>query len=324
MGYDLSGKRALVTGGGTGIGYAIALELAREGVSVAITGRRSEVLDAAAQRVKDETGADVLAVVADTGDDESVRGLVATVASAFGGIDILVNNAAEQPAQHGPSYTDADDEWFARQINVKVIGYLRTIRAVAPLMIENKWGRIINISGTGSRQTVSVIGSVRNASVTALTKNVADELGKYGINVTVVHPGATEHRACRRASRPGPHQPGNPRLAPEQRHRPRGRAAGGRLGRGLPRLAAQRGHHRRRRPRRRRHPADSSTTDTAPHSCPREITVTDSPSATLSAKELHELLSGSAEFALIDVREPRVTAEQGSILLAASAAAQRA
>lgn len=191
MGYDLSGKRALVTGGGTGIGYAIALELAREGVSVAITGRRSDVLDHAARRVKDETGADVLAVAADTGDDESVRALVATVASAFGGIDILVNNAAEQPAQHGPSYTDADDEWFHRQINVKVIGYLRTIRAVAPLMIENKWGRIINISGTGSRQTVSVIGSVRNASVTALTKNVADELGKYGINVTVVHPGAT-------------------------------------------------------------------------------------------------------------------------------------
>lgn len=97
MGYDLSGKRALVTGGGTGIGYAIALELAREGVSVAITGRRSDVLDHAARRVKDETGADVLAVAADTGDDESVRALVATVASAFGGIDILVNNAAEQP-----------------------------------------------------------------------------------------------------------------------------------------------------------------------------------------------------------------------------------
>jgi NAD(P)-dependent dehydrogenase (short-subunit alcohol dehydrogenase family) len=158
---------------------------------VAITGRRAGVLDAAAQRIKDETGTDVLAVAADTGDDESVRALVATVAGSLGGIDILVNNAAEQPAQHGHSYADADDEWFARQLNVKVIGYLRTIRAVAPLMIENRWGRIINISGTGSRQTVSVIGSVRNASVTALTKNVADELGPHGINVTVVHPGAT-------------------------------------------------------------------------------------------------------------------------------------
>jgi NAD(P)-dependent dehydrogenase (short-subunit alcohol dehydrogenase family) len=191
VGLELAGKRAIVTGGGTGIGYAIALELATEGASVAITGRRGGVLDDAAKRIKDAIGADVLTVVADTGDDESVKALVQTVKQEFGGVDILVNNAAEQPAQNGPSFNDADDEWFHRQINVKVIGYLRTIRAVAPLLIENGWGRIINISGTGSRQTVSVIGSVRNASVTALTKNVADELGKHGINVTVVHPGAT-------------------------------------------------------------------------------------------------------------------------------------
>ncbi|GIF26616.1 NAD(P)-dependent dehydrogenase (short-subunit alcohol dehydrogenase family) [Actinoplanes tereljensis] len=191
MGLELDGKRAIVTGGGTGIGYAIALELARQGAQVAITSRRTEVLSEAARRIKDEIGADVLPVTADTGDDESVKALVATVHNAFGGVDILVNNAAEQPAQHGPSYTDATDEWFQRQLNVKVIGYLRTIRAVAPLLIENGWGRIINISGTGSRQTVSVIGSVRNASVTALTKNIADELGPHGINVTAVHPGPT-------------------------------------------------------------------------------------------------------------------------------------
>jgi NAD(P)-dependent dehydrogenase (short-subunit alcohol dehydrogenase family) len=191
VGLELTGKRAIVTGGGTGIGYAIAEELAREGARVAIAGRRHDVLDTAVRRIKESTGSDVLAVPADTGDDESVRELVTTVKAAFGGVDILVNNAAEQPAQKGPSFNDADDEWFQRQINVKVIGYLRTIRAVAPLLIENGWGRIINISGTGSRSTVSVIGSVRNASVTALTKNVADELGPHGINVTVVHPGPT-------------------------------------------------------------------------------------------------------------------------------------
>ncbi|TCK26323.1 SDR family NAD(P)-dependent oxidoreductase [Pseudonocardia endophytica] len=191
MSNGLDGKRAIVTGGGTGIGYAVALELARANVSVAITSRRAEVLEKAAATIRAEVGAEVLTVVADTGDDESVANLVATVNRELGGIDILVNNAAEQPAQHGSSYTDATDEWFQRQINVKVIGYLRTIRAVAPTMIASGWGRIINISGTGSRQTVSVIGSVRNASVTALTKNVADELGPHGINVTVVHPGAT-------------------------------------------------------------------------------------------------------------------------------------
>ncbi|MBM2614231.1 SDR family oxidoreductase [Actinoplanes sp. LDG1-06] len=192
MSNELAGKRALVTGGGTGIGYAIALELARQGATVAITSRRGEVLAEAARRIRDEIGADVVTVVADTGDDTSVRALAETARRELGGgVDILVNNAAEQPAQHGGSFTEATDEWFQRQINVKVIGYLRTIRAIAPQMIENGWGRIINISGTGSRQTVSVIGSVRNAGVTALTKNVADELGRHGINVTVVHPGPT-------------------------------------------------------------------------------------------------------------------------------------
>jgi NAD(P)-dependent dehydrogenase (short-subunit alcohol dehydrogenase family) len=191
MGLDLAGKRAIVTGGGTGIGFAIARELAGEKVSVAISGRRESVLLDAAARIRDDLGAEVLPVVVDTGSNDSVQALVATVQREFGGVDILVNNAAEQPAQRGPSYTDVTDEWFLRQLNVKVLGYLRTIRAAAPLMIENGWGRIINISGTGARQTVSVIGSVRNVSVAALTKNVADELGRHGINVTVVHPGAT-------------------------------------------------------------------------------------------------------------------------------------
>jgi NAD(P)-dependent dehydrogenase (short-subunit alcohol dehydrogenase family) len=191
MELDLAGKRAIITGGGTGIGFAIARELAKEKVSVVISSRRGEVLESAASRIRDEVGVDVVTVVADTGNDASVKSMVATVRGQLGGVDILVNNAAEQPAQQGPSYTDATDEWFLRQLNVKVLGYLRTSRAVAPLMMENQWGRIINISGTGARQTVSLIGSVRNVSIAAMTKNLADELGEHGINVTVVHPGAT-------------------------------------------------------------------------------------------------------------------------------------
>jgi NAD(P)-dependent dehydrogenase (short-subunit alcohol dehydrogenase family) len=76
-------------------------------------------------------------------------------------------------------------------LNVKVSGYLRCARAVAPLMAEQGWGRIINVSGLAARQTGSVVGSVRNVAVAALTKNLADELGPSGINVTVVHPGPT-------------------------------------------------------------------------------------------------------------------------------------
>jgi NAD(P)-dependent dehydrogenase (short-subunit alcohol dehydrogenase family) len=72
-----------------------------------------------------------------------------------------------------------------------VRGYLRCARAVAPQMAERGWGRIVNISGLAARQTGSIVGSVRNVAVVAMTKNLADELGSQGINVTVVHPGMT-------------------------------------------------------------------------------------------------------------------------------------
>jgi NAD(P)-dependent dehydrogenase (short-subunit alcohol dehydrogenase family) len=76
-------------------------------------------------------------------------------------------------------------------VEIKVLGYLRTARAVAPHLIEQGWGRIINISGLGARQANSIAQTIRNVSVAALTKNLADELGPHGINVTVVHPGRT-------------------------------------------------------------------------------------------------------------------------------------
>jgi NAD(P)-dependent dehydrogenase (short-subunit alcohol dehydrogenase family) len=189
---ELQGKRAIVTGGGAGIGRAIATELSREGAEVAITGRRPEVLKDAATHIETETGRPVLPIVSDTGSDESVRAMVSGVAGSFGGVDILANVASENPAQPGgPSYVHATDDQFIRQLDVKVLGYLRTARAVAPYLIEQRWGRIINVSGIGVRRTGPVINSVRNAGVTALSKSLADELGPHGINVTVLYPGHT-------------------------------------------------------------------------------------------------------------------------------------
>jgi NAD(P)-dependent dehydrogenase (short-subunit alcohol dehydrogenase family) len=86
---------------------------------------------------------------------------------------------------------EVTEQAFWGEMNVKVLGYLRCIQAVAPHMVRRGWGRIINISGMAARHTTSIIGSTRNVAVVALTKNMADELGPHGINVTVVHPGAT-------------------------------------------------------------------------------------------------------------------------------------
>jgi NAD(P)-dependent dehydrogenase (short-subunit alcohol dehydrogenase family) len=79
----------------------------------------------------------------------------------------------------------------AGEVETKVLGYLRCARAVAPHMVAQGWGRIVNVSGLNARSTGSLVGSVRNVAVAAMTKNLADELGPSGVNVTVVHPRAT-------------------------------------------------------------------------------------------------------------------------------------
>ena len=192
----LDGKKALITGGSRGIGKAIAWELAREGCDVAIFARDAERLADAAQEISADTARAVHHFEVDTGDTQSVRDGVAAANAALDGVDILVNNAA-RPLGRAPvtGIEGMEDEQFNLDVNVKVLGYLRCAREVAPIMKSAGWGRIINISGLAARSSGAIVGSVRNVAVSALTKNLADELGPFGINVTVIHPGATRTEA---------------------------------------------------------------------------------------------------------------------------------
>jgi NAD(P)-dependent dehydrogenase (short-subunit alcohol dehydrogenase family) len=192
MDLQLTGKRAIVTGGSRGIGMAIARQLAEEGVDVVIAARGRDRLEAAAAELAKETGRRIVPIVADMGDDSSVEALIASAARALGGIDILVNNAAA-PGGTVPSarIEQVTGENLLFDVNVKVAGYLRSARAVAPHLVKNGWGRIINIGGGAARRTGNYIASVRNAAVSSLTKNLADELGPKGINVVAIHPGTT-------------------------------------------------------------------------------------------------------------------------------------
>jgi NAD(P)-dependent dehydrogenase (short-subunit alcohol dehydrogenase family) len=87
--------------------------------------------------------------------------------------------------------TEATNQRFLDQMNVKVLGYLRCAREVAPSMRAQGWGRIVNIGGMAGRRSGNLVGAARNAALVAMTKNLADELGPHGINVTVVHPSQT-------------------------------------------------------------------------------------------------------------------------------------
>jgi NAD(P)-dependent dehydrogenase (short-subunit alcohol dehydrogenase family) len=191
MDLELTGKRAVVTGGSRGIGFAIAERLGDEGAHVAVVARDVDMLNTAVSQLARD-GRTVIGDVIDTTDDRSVGAAMTRVADRLGGIDILVNAAARR-SRPGPPQTLqvlVDDD-LRTELETKVLGYLRCARAVAPGMIDRGWGRIINIGGVAARQTGNVFSSIRNVSVTALTKNLADELGSSGINVTVVHPGPT-------------------------------------------------------------------------------------------------------------------------------------
>jgi NAD(P)-dependent dehydrogenase (short-subunit alcohol dehydrogenase family) len=207
MDLELAGKRALVTGGSRGIGKAIARELAREGADIAIAARDQARIDATVAELAGESGRRIFGVSVDTRDGESVAAMVQACAGALGGIDILVNAAAQPGGQQpAPRWDGVTGEALFEEIRVKVLGYLRVAQAAAPYMIASRWGRIINVSGLAARQSGSVIGSVRNVAVSAMSKNLADELAPHGINVVTVHPGttrteATSEEAARRPAR---------------------------------------------------------------------------------------------------------------------------
>ena len=203
MELDLADKVAIVTGGSRGIGKAIAREFAREGANVALAARDPAVLETAAAEISRETGSRVSGFTADTGDDAAVKAMVASALAAFGHIDILVNCAAAPSGQATPPrLAEITDKYFCTNMNIKVMGYMRVAREVAPHMANRRSGRIINIGGLLARHTGNIVSSIRNVGVVALTKNLADELGPHGISVVCVHPGLTRTEKMSRVTKP--------------------------------------------------------------------------------------------------------------------------
>jgi NAD(P)-dependent dehydrogenase (short-subunit alcohol dehydrogenase family) len=193
MDLGLQGKRAIVTGGSLGIGKAIARELAREGVDVAIVARTKDRLEAVAREVAAETGRRVIPLAADVTSKAQVDAIVAQAAAQLGGLHILVNSGSPpggSATATGPIETVVDED-LLHDFDVKYVGALRCARAAIPHMKEQGWGRIINISGTNARTAGNLSGGARNTSLVHLTKTLAVQLGRFGITVNCIHPGTT-------------------------------------------------------------------------------------------------------------------------------------
>lgn len=193
MDLQLSGKKALIVGGSRGIGKATARQLALEGVDCTICSRNESSLQIAAEELAQETNRNIYPIVADTTDPDSILNLVEKSAAAMGSIDILINSGARVGGFEPEDFNSIKDELILKDFEEKYMGYFRCIRAVAPYMIENNWGRIISISGLAARIGGNYFSSgPRNASVVHLTKSASLELGKHGINVNAVYPGIVD------------------------------------------------------------------------------------------------------------------------------------
>jgi NAD(P)-dependent dehydrogenase (short-subunit alcohol dehydrogenase family) len=187
---ELKGKVAVVTGGSSGIGAAIARSLADEEVNVVICSRRAEPLQEVADGLSDAAG-EVAAITADTGSLEQVRSLVQAAVERFGGIDILVNNAGS--SLFAPLEEVTDERWLA-DLNVKLVGYARCLREALPHLRTSPAACVVNVGGNAGRQPLvyHLPGGAANAALLNFTQAMAQYLGPEGIRVVGVAPGLVE------------------------------------------------------------------------------------------------------------------------------------
>ena len=189
MSKRLDGRVALVTGSSRGIGRAIALAFAKEGAKVCINYLRSKDKAEEVVDMIKSIGGEAIMVKADVSDDKEVKHMISTVVEDFGGLDILVNNAA---ILQRDSLLNVDYEGFQRMMDVNVKGVLLCSQEAAKHMIPKRYGKIVNIAsiagiGTAFKDLLSY--SISKAAVILATKKLALELGQYNINVNAIAPG---------------------------------------------------------------------------------------------------------------------------------------
>lgn len=188
MDLKLTGKTAIVTGASEGIGKAIALGLAKEGVDVAICARRREPLEATAQEIAAETGRKIVAIPTDLTKAAEAEAFVKKAKDELGRIDILVNNAGSAPG--GVLETLSEDDWN-QALQLKFMGYVRCMRYALPIMVEQGGGRVVNLIGNDGRKPSywEIAPGAANAAGYNLTLALAGQYGKDGISFVAVNPG---------------------------------------------------------------------------------------------------------------------------------------
>ena len=184
---DLAGRVGLVTGGGRGIGRAIALSLAHGGAEVAVSGRSADVLEEAVSAIR-AVGPRATAIVCDVTQRSQVDDMVARIKKDFGQPLILINNAG---IAGSAKLSDTTDDMWDAMLRTNATGAFYCMRALVPHMVEAKWGRVINIASIAARAGAAYIAAYAASkhALLGLTRSIAAEVATKGVTVNAICPG---------------------------------------------------------------------------------------------------------------------------------------
>lgn len=190
MDLGIKDRVALVAAGSKGIGFAVALEFAREGARVFLCSRDEKRASEAAQKIHDETGATVAGIGADVTDERAVERFVSLAHERAGRIDILVTNAGGPPTS---SFAESDLYAFRKAFELNALSAIRLAKLVMPGMREQKWGRVVNITSISAKQPIDglLYSNTVRAALTGWAKTVSNEVAADNVTVNNVAPGYT-------------------------------------------------------------------------------------------------------------------------------------
>lgn len=188
MDLGLKGKRAIVMAASRGLGYASAMGLAREGCHLVICSRDDARINAAAETIRQATGAQVKALVADVSSSAEAQRLVDTAVAEYGGLEIVLHNAGGPPA--GETLQMTDEQW-QKAFEQNLLSLTRIARAAAPEMAKAGYGRVLTIASSSIKQPIPnlALSNALRAGVWGLAKTLSRELAPQGILVNVIAPG---------------------------------------------------------------------------------------------------------------------------------------
>lgn len=188
MDLGIEGRVAIVTGGSRGIGRETAREFLEAGVKVMTCARDGAAVAATREELAKQTGGDIRSVQVDMTKSDDVGRLVKETMSAFGTVDILVNNAG---TMYSGRFEELTEEGLRSQLDTKLFGWMRAIRAVWPMMRDKKWGRIVSmIGGAGKEPDPYMFGSgMTNSALLNMTKSLSTEFAPHNVLVNAVCPG---------------------------------------------------------------------------------------------------------------------------------------